>query len=64
MLNILKSVKVRNTKSERQSPEGAECFDTTIVEIGESMQEQLGWKEEDVFEELKALSIHLNEEKS
>jgi len=34
-----------------------------MVSLAENLQKYLGWKEEKVFEELKALSIHLNEEK-
>jgi len=35
-----------------------------MVSLAENLQKQLDWKEEEVFEELKALSIYLNEEKS
>jgi len=32
-----------------------------MMSLAESMQKYLGWKEEEVFEELKALSIHSND---
>jgi len=49
---------------EKAAQMSCDPFKVWMVSLDKSMKKWLGWKEEEVFEELKALAIHLNDGKS